>query len=191
MKSCKSQPTLLLAAMLVTLSLFTTPLGAQTPSPTTIYDYELSTITGEPFAMSSLKGKKLMLVNVASKCGFPPQNQARPPHNQEYNDQNVIIQGIPPNNIRNQEAGSNEEIMAFCSATYGVDFPMMAKISVVGEEMAPIYRWLTSRSLNGVADSEVTWNFNKYLINADGTLYKKLESKVEPNAAEIIEWIEE
>ncbi len=162
----------------------------ETP-PKSIYDFKVETIDGDEFDFATLKGKKVMIVNVASKCGFTYQYEQLQKLYSDYKDKGFVIIGFPANNFGNQESGSNEEIATFCSATYGVDFPMMAKISAKGDDMAPIYKWLTSKKLNKVGDFDVQWNFNKFLINEDGTLETRMLSKVEPGDASIIEWIEE
>lgn len=174
-------------AVLLSISiLLTTFAMAQNHS---IYDYEIETIDGKTISMSQFKGKKIMIVNTASKCGFTPQYEQLQALYAEYKDQNFVIIGFPANDFLKQEPGSNEEIAAFCQKNYGVDFPMMAKISVKGKEMAPIYEWLTSKELNGKADSSVKWNFQKYLIGTDGKLEEMYYSKVTPNDAVIIDWI--
>ncbi len=179
----------LFAAMCLSFSIFSNSAQAQCCTPT-FFDFKVQDIEGNEFDMASLKGKKIMVVNVASKCGYTYQYEALQALYEKYKDQNFIIIGFPANNFNNQESGDNASIQQFCSATYGVDFPMMAKVSAKGDDIAPIYRWLTSKEANGSSDYEVKWNFNKFLINPDGTIYGKMESKVEPNAAEIVEWIE-
>ncbi len=155
-----------------------------------IYDYTVETIDGKKFKMSELKGKKIMIVNVASKCGFTYQYEELQALYEKYKDKGLVIIGFPANNFGKQEPGKNEEIKTFCSLTYGVTFPMMAKISAKGDDMAPIYQWLTTKKLNGVGDFEVSWNFNKFLINADGTLYQHFGPKTAPNDEKIIKWLE-
>ncbi len=163
--------------------------GKEKDKEKTIYEYKVETIDGDTFDMSTLKGKKVMIVNVASKCGFTYQYEKLQALYSEYKDKDFVIIGFPANNFGSQEPGTNETIKSFCSLTYGVEFPMMAKISVVGDDMAPIYKWLTLKELNGVSDNEVNWNFNKFLINEDGTMNKRIGPRVEPDDKEIIEWI--
>ncbi len=154
-----------------------------------IYQFKVVDLYGEEFDFSTLKGKKIMVVNTASECGLTPQYEQLQKLYEEFKDKNFVIIGFPANNFGNQEPGSNEEIAAFCKANFGVSFPMMEKISVKGEDMAPIYQFLTKKRLNGVADSNVEWNFQKYLIDEDGKLAKVINPKTLPNDVEIKDWI--
>ncbi|NOX85821.1 MAG: glutathione peroxidase [Chlorobi bacterium] len=154
------------------------------------YDYSVTDIDGNPFSFDQLKGKKVMIVNVASKCGNTPQYEQLEAVYEKYKDKGFIIIGFPANNFMHQEPGTNQEIKEFCTLNYGVTFPMMAKISVKGKDMAPVYKWLTQKSLNGKKDSKVKWNFQKYLISADGKLEKVISPKVKPDDPVIIQWIE-
>lgn len=131
-----------------------------------------------------------MIVNVASKCGFTPQYEQLEKIYETYKDKNFIIIGFPANNFKKQEPGSNEEIKEFCSLTYGVSFPMMSKISVKGDDIHPLYKWLTTKDLNGTSDSTVKWNFQKYLIGEDGKIDEVINPWVEPDSKKIIKWIE-
>lgn len=155
-----------------------------------IYQFVVFDINEKPFDFSKLKGKKLMIVNTASKCGYTPQYDELQKLYEKYVTKGFVIIGFPANNFRNQEPGTNAEIAEFCKLNYGVTFPMMEKISVKGDDMHPIYQYLTQKSKNGVEDSEVGWNFQKYLINKDGMLEKVVKTKVSPLDAEIISWIE-
>ncbi|MGL4779261.1 MAG: glutathione peroxidase, partial [Bacteroidales bacterium] len=141
------------------------------------------------FNLSSLKGKKVMIVNVASACGLTPQYEQLQAIYEQYKDKGFEIIAFPSNDFKEQESGSNEEIKSFCTLNFGVSFPMMSKIKVKGEDKAPLYEWLTSKSLNGKEDSEVAWNFQKYLINPDGSIYKVISPKTRPDDPVIIEWI--
>jgi glutathione peroxidase len=141
--------------------------------------------------MSSLKGYKVMIVNVASKCGYTPQYEELQKLYDRYKDNNFVIVAFPANNFGNQEPGTNAEIKEFCRVNYGVTFPMMQKISVKGEDQAPIYKWLTQKSENGVIDQEVTWNFQKYLIDENGKLSAVYLPKISPLDEKIIAWIEQ
>ncbi|GHU69877.1 glutathione peroxidase [Bacteroidia bacterium] len=152
-------------------------------------DFTVKTIDGEDFPLSNLKGKKVMFVNVASKCGLTPQYVQLQALYEKYAKDNFVIVGFPANNFGKQEPGSNEEIKEFCSRNYGVTFPMMEKISVKGEDIYPLYQWLTSKEQNGVADSEVTWNFQKYLIDEEGKLVKMIPPNVLPDTEDVIRWI--
>lgn len=155
----------------------------------TFHDYTVEDISGNPYNLADLKGKKVLVVNTASKCGFTPQYADLEKLYQEYKDRNFIIIGFPANNFMGQEPGSNEEIKNFCMVNYGVSFPMMSKISVKGNDMAPVYKWLTSKDLNGVMDSKVGWNFQKYLIDEKGNLVDMLASKEKPYSDKIINWL--
>jgi glutathione peroxidase len=155
------------------------------------HDFTVQTIDGKEFALSKLKGKKVMVVNVASKCGFTPQYAQLQALYEKYKDRNFVIIGFPANNFGSQEPGSNEEIKEFCTLNYGVTFPMMAKISATGDDISPIYKWLTSESENGKADAPVKWNFQKFLIDENGNWVKSFLSKTTPLDEEIVSWIEE
>jgi glutathione peroxidase len=154
-----------------------------------IHQFKVTDINGNTFDLASLKGKKVMLVNTASKCGLTPQYEQLEQVYQAYKDKNFIIIGFPANDFMSQEPGTNEEIAAFCSKNYGVSFPMMAKISVKGKNQAPLYQFLTQKKYNDLEDNEVTWNFQKYLINAEGHLEKVISPKELPNSKAIIDWI--
>ncbi len=154
------------------------------------YDFTVEDIDGNSFAFSQLEGKKVMLVNVASKCGLTPQYEDLQKLYETFADQNFIIIGFPANNFKKQEPGSNEEIKSFCSLEYGVSFPMMSKISVKGDEMHPVYQWLTQKEKNGVKNSSVKWNFQKYLINEKGELEHVINPMVKPMNDKIVTWIE-
>ena len=156
----------------------------------TIYQFTVEDINGKPFALADLKGKKVMIVNTASKCGLTPQYKELEALYKQYKDKDFIIIGFPANNFLGQEPGSNEQIASFCSINYGVSFPMMSKISVKGKNMHPLYQFLTQKSKNGVEDSKVKWNFQKYLIGRDGKLEKVIDPKTLPSNDEVKQWIE-
>ena len=156
----------------------------------TIYQFTVEDINGKPFALADLKGKKVMIVNTASKCGLTPQYKELEALYKQYKDRDLIIIGFPANNFLGQEPGSNEQIASFCSINYGVTFPMMSKISVKGKNMHPLYQFLTQKSKNGVEDSKVKWNFQKYLIGRDGKLEKVIDPKTLPSSDEVKQWIE-
>ncbi|MDH4471217.1 MAG: glutathione peroxidase [Fluviicola sp.] len=156
----------------------------------TIFEFKVTDIKNVEFDFASLKGKKIMVVNTASECGLTPQYEQLQAVYEKYKDQNFVIIGFPANNFMGQEPGSNEEIATFCKANYGVTFPMMSKISVKGKDMHPIYQFLTQKSQNGLEDSDVQWNFQKYLIGTDGKLVRVVSPKVLPDDASVISWIE-
>lgn len=155
----------------------------------TLYDFTVKSIDGSEYSLSQLKGKKVMVVNTASKCGFTPQYETLQKLYQDYKDKNFIIIGFPANNFGSQEPGTNKEIREFCTSKFSVTFPMMEKISVKGDDINPLYIWLTSKSENGVMDSEVKWNFQKYLIDENGKLVDVAYSKEKPDSERIIKWI--
>jgi len=152
------------------------------------YDFKVKTLEGADFDFSTLKGKKVMIVNTASKCGNTPQYKELE-EVYEANKGNLVIIGFPANNFANQEPGSAAEIRKFCTENYGVTFPMMEKISVKGNDMHPLYKWLTSKEMNGVKDSEVTWNFQKYLIDEKGNIVDVINPKEKPSSEKILAWI--
>lgn len=154
-----------------------------------IHDFIVDDIEGNKFDLKQLKGKKVMIVNTASKCGLTPQYEDLEKLYQEYKDKDFIIIGFPANNFMKQEPGTNEEIASFCSLEYGVTFPMMSKISVKGDDMHPLYQWLTSKDKNGVENSKVKWNFQKYLVDEKGMLVKVLNPQKKPFDKEIVEWL--
>ena len=149
-----------------------------------VYDYSFKDIDGNDVALSSFKGKKILFVNVASKCGFTPQYAELQELHEKFGDKVVII-GFPCDQFGGQEPGSEEEIQSFCQKNYGVEFLMASKIDVKGNNQNPIYGWLTSKSLNGVEDSKVGWNFQKYLIGENGKYINHFKSGVKPTDEEI------
>jgi glutathione peroxidase len=153
------------------------------------YDFTVQDISGNPFQLSALKGKKVLVVNTASKCGFTPQYADLEKLYEEYKNKNFVIIGFPANDFLNQEPGSNQEIQEFCQRNYGVTFPMMSKISVKGKDMNPVYKWLTSKELNGEMDSNVSWNFQKYMIDETGKLVGMVPPKETPYSEKIINWL--
>ena len=155
----------------------------------TFHDFSAETISGESLDLSTLKGKKILVVNTASKCGNTPQYAQLEELFKEYGGENFMIIGFPANNFMGQEPGTNEEIKEFCEINYGVTFQMMAKISVKGKDMHPIYQWLTQKEQNGVEDSKVSWNFQKYMIDEDGKLVGHVSPKTSPKSDEIINWL--
>jgi glutathione peroxidase len=156
---------------------------------TGFYDFKVKTLEGGTFDFASLKGKKVMIVNTASKCGFTPQYKDLEELYTTYGGKDFVIIGFPENNFLNQEPGSNADIKKFCTENYGVTFPMMEKISVKGKDMHPLYQWLTSKAKNGVMDSEVKWNFQKYLIDENGKLKDVIYSKEKPNSEKVMAWL--
>lgn len=152
------------------------------------YNFKVKTLEGGDFDFSTLKGKKVMIVNTASKCGNTPQYKDLEELYNKYSD-NLVIIGFPANNFGSQEPGTSTEIRKFCTENYGVTFPLMQKISVKGDDMAPIYKWLTSKKENGVMDSEVKWNFQKYLIDENGKLINVIDPKEKPTSDKVMSWL--
>ena len=163
---------------------------AKTMAKETIYQFKVKTLEGGDFDFSTLKGKKILVVNTASKCGLTPQYEQLQAIYDKYKDQNFVIVGFPANNFMSQEPGTSSEIAEFCQRNYGVTFPMMDKISVKGKDMHPVYQFLTQKGKNGLQVSEVEWNFQKYLINENGELAKVVGPRTLPTDAEITNWIE-
>ncbi|MDY0099028.1 MAG: glutathione peroxidase [Bacteroidales bacterium] len=172
--------TLIIIVLLFTATAFTQESG--------FYSFKVKTLEGDDFDMSALKGKKVMIVNTASKCGFTPQYKDLEELYERYGDKIEII-GFPANNFANQEPGTAEEIRQFCSSKFGVTFPLMEKISVKGNDIHPLYQWLTMKSKNGVMDSEVKWNFQKYLVDEKGNLTDVLYSIEKPGSEKVINWL--
>ena len=154
-----------------------------------IYQFKVKDLEGNEFDFATLKGKKILVVNTASKCGLTPQYKDLEAIYKQYKDKNFVIIGFPANNFMSQEPGTNAEIGAFCQKNYGVTFPMMSKVSVEGDDMCDVYKFLTQKAKNGLQDSEVEWNFQKYLIGENGELEKVISPRVLPTDDEIVSWI--
>lgn len=158
---------------------------AETPSVAkSIYGFKVEALDGSIIDFASFKGKKILIVNTASACGFTPQYEGLEALYKKYHDKLVIV-GFPANNFGGQEPGTNGEIKEFCKKNYGVTFPMAAKISVKGDDIAAIYKWLCNKSQNGVLDATISWNFNKFLLDEKGNLVTKFDSKVTPMSDEL------
>lgn len=164
-----------------------TSVNAQNKS---FYDFTVKDINGQDIEMSSFKGKKVLIVNVASKCGNTPQYEKLQEIFEKYGKDNFVIIGFPANNFMGQEPGTNEEIQQFCTLNYHVTFPMMAKISVKGKDIAPLYKWLTEKAENGKQNAEVTWNFQKFMIDENGNWAGVIPPRESPISDKIIKWIE-
>jgi glutathione peroxidase len=160
-------------------------------SQSTFHEFVVKDIYGEDFSFEKLKGKKVLIVNTASKCGLTPQYEKLETLYQKYKDKDFLIIGFPANNFLRQEPGTNNEIITFCQTNYGVSFPMMSKISVKGDDIHPLYLWLTSKQKNGVKDSNVSWNFQKYMIDEEGNFIDFVKPKTSPLDSKIIDWIEQ
>ena len=167
----------------ITSLLMTATFFAGLASAGSVYDYTLDSIDGKPTPLSSFKGKVVMLVNVASRCGYTPQYTGLESLYEKHRDQGFVIVGIPANNFMSQEPGTNAEIKTFCESKYDVKFPMMAKVSVKGADTTPLYQYLTSKQQNPKTGGEIQWNFTKFLIDRDGRIIGRFEPAVTPEDA--------
>jgi glutathione peroxidase len=156
----------------------------QQDTATSIHSFKVEAIDGGTINFADFKGKKILIVNTASQCGYTPQYKELEALYNKYKEKLIVV-GFPANNFGQQEPGSNTEIKSFCQKNYGVSFPLAAKISVKGNDMAPIYRWLTQKQLNGVLDAEIKWNFNKFLLDENGRVIAKFESGTNPLSKDI------
>jgi glutathione peroxidase len=154
-----------------------------------IYDFTLPSIDGKPMSLADFKGKVVLLVNVASRCGYTPQYSALEALYEKYRDQGFVIIGFPANNFGAQEPGSNEEIKTFCSRKYNVTFPLYSKVSVKGDDQTPLYQYLTRQTDSSIA-GEIKWNFTKFLVDRDGRVVQRFESAVTPDSKEVVSAIE-
>ena len=151
---------------------------------TSVYSYSLKSIDGQPVSLKSYHGKVLLLVNVASKCGYTPQYAGLESLYEKYKNRGLVIVGIPANNFAQQEPGTNDEIKKFCHNRYNVSFPMMAKVSVVGEDKTPLYAFLTDKSVNPQIGGEIKWNFTKFLVDSQGRVRKRYAPTAKPSSIE-------
>jgi glutathione peroxidase len=164
------------------------PEPTPTDVPANIYDFKVEGLTGGEIDFSKYKGKKILIVNTASECGYTPQYEGLEKLYETHKN-NLVIVGFPANNFGEQEPGTNKDIASFCQKNYGVTFPMAAKVEVKGNSTAPIYQWLTKKSYNHFMDSEVKWNFQKYLVDENGKLVAVFYSKTTPDSPELLEAI--
>ena len=154
----------------------------------TIYDYKVESLDGQEINFADFKGKKILVVNTASECGFTPQYADLEKLSKDY-ENNLVIVGFPANNFGGQEPGSNTEIGAFCEKNFGVTFPMAAKVSVKGDDTAPIFKFLTEKDLNGVKNTAILWNFTKFLIDENGHLIDTFISTTKPTSESITKYL--
>lgn len=157
------------------------------PSAGSLYDFTMANIDGKPTSLKKYKGKVVLVVNVASKCGNTPQYEQLEALYKKYEKKGLVILGFPANNFGGQEPGTNEEIKTFCTANYNVTFPMFSKISVKGEDIAPLYKWLLAQS---ESTTDVDWNFAKFLVAKDGSTVKRYSARMKPDNADIVNAIE-
>jgi glutathione peroxidase len=155
-----------------------------------VHDFTLDALNGTPTPLANFKGKVLLIVNVASQCGFTPQYEGLQALYVKYKGQGLVIAGFPANNFGGQEPGTNVEIGAFCRSKYGVTFPMFSKISVAGPDKAPLYQFLTDQTANPKTGGEIQWNFTKFLVDRNGHVIQRFDSEVEPDSTEIVSAIE-
>lgn len=161
-----------------------------TASAGSVYDYTLNSIDGTPTPLSSFKGKVVLIVNVASRCGYTPQYAGLEALYEKYKDQGLVIVGFPANNFMSQEPGTNEEIKTFCKSKYSVTFPMMSKVSVKGNDTTPLYQFLTDKSQSPTTGGEIKWNFTKFLVGKDGKVIARFEPAVEPSDPKVVGAVE-
>ncbi|MGB1635311.1 MAG: glutathione peroxidase [Flavobacteriales bacterium] len=160
------------------------------PSMTSFYDLQAETLEGEAFSFESLQGKRVLIVNTASKCGYTPQYEPLEELHKRYANKGLVILGFPCNQFGRQEPGSANDIREFCTRNYGVSFQMMSKVDVKGDNQHPVYAWLTQQSLNGAGDHKVRWNFHKFLVNENGELVAALGSGADPLGEEVLAFAE-
>ena len=172
-----------LAVMVLSVSAFAG--GAQ------VLDHKMKDIDGKEVDLAKYKGKVVLMVNVASKCGLTPQYKQLVEVQKKYKDKGFVVIGFPANNFKKQEPGTNLEIKQFCSEKYNVNFPIFSKISVQGEDKAPLYKELTSKKANGDFGGEIPWNFTKFLVGKDGKVINRFGPRVKPDAKEVIKAIED
>ena len=158
--------------------------------PKSIYDFNLKTIDGQPASLKAYHGKVVLLVNVASKCGFTPQYTGLEALYEKYKDRGLVIVGIPANNFAQQEPGTDEEIKRFCSNKYNVTFPMMSKVSVLGDDKTPLYVFLTGKDTNPRFAGDIKWNFTKFLFDRNGNPVARFEPNVTPDSPQVTAAIE-
>jgi glutathione peroxidase len=155
-----------------------------------VLDFTLNSIDGKPAPLSQYQGKVVLIVNVASRCGYTPQYEGLEKVYEKYKDKGFVILGFPANNFGGQEPGTNEEIKTFCSSKYSVKFPLYSKISVKGDDMHPLYQFLTDKQANPATGGDIKWNFTKFLVGKDGNVIARFEPAVTPESAEVAGAIE-
>jgi glutathione peroxidase len=173
-----------------TLSLSLCLLSAAAFAASSVHEFTLDALNGTPAPLANFKGKVLLVVNVASQCGYTYQYEALQALYAKYKDQGFVIAGFPANNFGGQEPGSNAEIGAFCKSKFGVTFPMYSKISVAGKDKAPLYQFLTDKAANPKTGGEIQWNFTKFLVDRNGKVIARFEPAVEPQSSELVSAVE-
>ena len=175
--------------MLITVGIYFSP-ADQPKGISPLYNFTVTDIDGNDVTLSEYRGKVLLIVNVASRCGYTPQYEGLQKIFEEYREMGLLVLGFPANNFGNQEPGSDEEIKEFCSLNYGVSFPMFSKISVKGADIHPLYQYLTSEETNPKFAGEISWNFNKFLVDPSGKIIARFDSKDKPESDEVVQAIE-
>src|ERR1700692_850667 len=158
---------------------------------TSVHEFTLDSINGTPTSLTNYKGKVMLIVNVASQCGYTYQYEGLQALYVKYKDRGLVVAGFPANNFGGQEPGGNAEIGAFCKSKFGVAFPMFSKISVAGKEKAPLYQFLTDKTVNPKTGGEIPWNFTKYLVDRNGKVLARFDAPVEPGSKDLTSAIEE
>jgi glutathione peroxidase len=167
-----------------------TPMESTATTAASIYDFTVKDIDGKDVSLADFKGKVLVIVNVASKCGLTPQYEEIQAFYDKYKEKGVVVLGFPANNFAGQEPGSNEQIKTFCSTNYGVTFPMFAKVSVKGNDQHALYKWLTHKDQNGAVEAPVTWNFQKFVVNREGKVVSSFSPQTTVTNAKFLEAIQ-
>jgi len=184
------QLSFLMIALVVLFIINAISISAMGVEPESPLDFSMKSIEGEEVNLASYKGKVVLMVNVASKCGLTPQYEALQSLYEKYSGRGLVILGFPANNFGSQEPGTNAEIKEFCAVNYGVSFPMSAKISVIGEDQHPLYSYLTDRGTNPQFGGEIRWNFTKFLIDRKGKIVDRFEPRTKPDNPEVLSAIE-
>jgi glutathione peroxidase len=179
-----------IVSMAFGFGLFSSPEQPETAFGASVYDFKMKDIDGKNVNLKKYKGKVVMIVNTASKCGYTPQYEGLEAIYKKYKDQDFVVLGFPANNFRGQEPGTDKEIKEFCTLKYDVTFPMFSKISVKGEDQHPLYKFLTEKETNPQFAGDITWNFNKFLIGKDGKVVARYETKIKPDDATVTAEIE-
>ncbi|MGC4031506.1 MAG: glutathione peroxidase [Tepidisphaeraceae bacterium] len=187
----KTFKTLMTAASILFATRSVIAAGPTTQPAAEPLQYTMKNIDGKETDLAQYKGKVVMIINVASKCGFTKQYTGLEKLYEKYKDQGFVILGFPANNFKGQEPGSDEEIKTFCTATYGVTFPIFSKISVAGTDQSPLYKLLTEPATNGQFAGPIGWNFTKFLVGKDGHVYARFASKVTPEDKELVGALED
>ena len=177
-------------ALMVVVALSAASFLVGANAPTSIYDFTMNDIDGHPVNLAKYKGQVVLIVNTASRCGFTPQYEGLESLYSKYKDRGFVVLGFPANNFRGQEPGSNEEIKAFCVTQYHVDFPMFSKISVKGDDQHPLYHFLTDPATDPQFSGDITWNFNKFLVDRNGRIVARFDSRDKPEDEKTIQAVE-